>query len=232
VTKVVLAAFAAVTQAKVPLTVTVPDCNRKVGLLLFAPTRCEVIVRPPERLTAVMVEVTVTVWEEVGTIVPAMLIDAAFTVPKPEIVPVVLAAARLGNESAFVTVRTIAVFTVRVEPLPTVIELQVLAPSTVKVNPAPITMSSVAAGMTPPGHGAFTTVELQLPDPVVVIVAALDTPNVSKTNMKSRFTLLHWIKTGLTREQRKSRFSILDEHKTLKNSGGLIMAIMIDLMKT
>ncbi len=36
-----------------------------------------------------------------------------------------------------------------------------------------MTISSVAAGIVPPGHGAFAVVELQLPEPVVVIVAAV-----------------------------------------------------------
>jgi len=51
-------------------------------------------------------------------------------------------------------------------------ELQVLFPSTVRTYPLPIIMSSVLVGIVPPGHGAFGVVELQFPDPVVVMIAA------------------------------------------------------------
>ncbi len=51
------------------------------------------------------------------------------------------------------------------------IELQVRFPSTVRVKPCPIIMSSPGSGRMPDGHGAPGTVELQLPLPVVVIVA-------------------------------------------------------------
>ena len=50
-------------------------------------------------------------------------------------------------------------------------ELQVLLPSTVNVNPFPIIISSVERGIVPLGQGALGVVELQLPLPVVVIVA-------------------------------------------------------------
>lgn len=77
-----------------------------------------------------------------------------------------------------------------VDPLPTRRELQVRLPSTVNVKPVPITISSPTAGIVPPGHGAFGVVELQLPLPVVVIVAALDTPATSKNIIKERAATL------------------------------------------
>lgn len=50
-------------------------------------------------------------------------------------------------------------------------ELLVPLPSTVKVNPLPIFISSVERGIFPPVHVALGVVELQLPLPVVVIAA-------------------------------------------------------------
>ena len=114
--------------------------------------------------------------------------DAALIDPAPLKVPVALAAARFGNVMEVVTVNVTVVLTVSVEPLPTVIELQVLLPSTVSVNPAPMTMSSVLAGIVPPGHGALGVVELQFPLPVVVTVAANAdelTTNVSSVSRMS-----------------------------------------------
>ena len=72
-------------------------------------------------------------------------------------------------------------FTLRVDPLPSFIELHVRLPSTVRVKPAPMTMSSVACGMVPPGHGALGVAELQFPVPVVVTVAANVAVVISKT---------------------------------------------------
>jgi hypothetical protein len=120
-----------------------------------------------------IVDVQFVVRVPVGvTLVPTAR-DAAVADPAPAIVPVTLALVTSGNVIAAVTVNRIPELTLTVDPLPIVIELHVLLPSTVRVNPAPMTISSVAAGIVPPGHGAPATVELQLPVPVVVIVAAI-----------------------------------------------------------
>ena len=101
-----------------------------------------------------------------------ILIDAQLIVPDPLIVHALLAAGSLFNVIAVVTESTIPEFTLIVpEVLLKARELQVRFPSTVNVKPAPTIMSSVVGGIVPPGHGAFGTVELQLPLPVVVIVA-------------------------------------------------------------
>lgn len=86
--------------------------------------------------------------------------------------PVVEMVAMFGMRTAVVTDNNTPLLTERVEPFPTEIEFAVRSLLTVRVNPAPITMSSVVAGITPPGQGAFGVVELQLPEPVVVMVAA------------------------------------------------------------
>ena|SRR5689334_3484571 len=118
-------------------------------------------------------------------IVPAILIEPVFIVPAPATVPVVLADAALGNERLVVIVRTMPVFTLIVEPFPTCRELHVRLPSTVRVKVAPTTMSSVAVGIIPPGQ---TDVELQFPEAIVVIVAALETKQaVMKKNAISIF---------------------------------------------
>lgn len=78
-----------------------------------------------------------------------------------------------------------AAFTVITEPFPPVRELQVRVPSTVKVKPFPTTISSVGAGIIPPGQGASGIVELQFPLPVVTMVAARSDPEV-RNNRKSK----------------------------------------------
>ena len=94
-------------------------------------------------------------------------------VPRPLIVPAVLEATKLFMLTALVTVKMTALFT---ESVPAALakarEAQVLFPSTVNVKPLPTTISSVVAGMVPPGQGALGVVELQLPEPDVVTVAA------------------------------------------------------------
>ena len=100
-----------------------------------------------------------------------MLIEPALIVPTPFTKPVVGIVARFGKTNPFVMVSVTVPFTVRVEPFPTVMERLVLSLSTVNVNPSPIMISSPTAGIVPKGHGASGTVELQFPDPVVVIVA-------------------------------------------------------------
>jgi hypothetical protein len=51
-------------------------------------------------------------------------------------------------------------------------ELMVAFAVTVIESPARMMTSSVVAGTVPPGQGAFTVVEFQLPLPAVVVVAA------------------------------------------------------------
>jgi hypothetical protein len=55
---------------------------------------------------------------------------------------------------------------------------------------------SVVAGIVPPGQGAFGTVELQFPDPVVVIVAALHTATEKITENNSKEALLTFAAKG------------------------------------
>lgn len=99
-------------------------------------------MRFPDKVNDEMLDVTVTVAEAVGATVPATLSDAALIEPAPLRVPVVLPEAEFGKVMEVVTVNVKPELTVSVEPFPTVIELQVLLPSTVSVNPAPMTMSS------------------------------------------------------------------------------------------
>jgi hypothetical protein len=73
-----------------------------------------------------------------------------------------------------------------VAPLAISIELHDLGPSTVNVKLAPTMISSPAAGMAPPGQGALGTVELQLPDPVVVTVAAEEKKQTACDKSRSR----------------------------------------------
>jgi hypothetical protein len=93
-------------------------------------------------------------------------------VPAPLIVQALFAAAELFKVTEVVTVSTTLTFTASVpEVLLKAMELHVLLPSTVNVNPVPIIISSVVKGIVPPGQGALGVVELQFPLPVVVIEA-------------------------------------------------------------
>lgn len=97
---------------------------------------------------------------------------AHVTLPEPDNVPVTFVALICGNVKEAVTVSVTEELIDKVEPFPIVMALHVRFPSTVRVNPAPIMISSVVAGMVPPGQGALGVVELQSPFPAVVIVAA------------------------------------------------------------
>jgi hypothetical protein len=127
--------------------------------------------------------------EPEGLTVLPTLTKAQFIVPKPLIVHALFAEVELFKVIEVVTVRTTLAFTASVpEVLLKEMELQVLLPSTVKVNPAPIIMSSLVEGIVPPGHGALGVVELQFPLPVVVTVAKALNDNV--THSISRATSL------------------------------------------
>ena len=65
-------------------------------------------------------------------------------------------------------------------------ELIVASAVTVIESPARMITSSVVAGTVPPGHGAFATVEFQLPLPAVVIVAAKAVEAAKSTAMSVR----------------------------------------------
>ena len=97
--------------------------------------------------------------------------------PAPEIEHALLAATELLSVTAVVTVSVYPELTESVpEALLNATELQVLFPSAVKANPLPTIISSPFAGIVPPGQGALGVVELQLPVPVVVTVAAKSSP--------------------------------------------------------
>lgn len=102
----------------------------------------------------------------------------------------------LGAYTPPVTVRITPVFTtteaVDVEEalVPNSRVAQVRLPSTVSTSCGPITMSSVAAGITPPGQGAFGTVELQLPLPPVVMVAAYVVMDKTRRHNESRLRVI------------------------------------------
>jgi hypothetical protein len=145
----------------------------------------------PEIDKVEIVEVRVVELDAVtAAVVPPTVTEAQVIVPAPCIVAAVLAAAALRRVIPAVTVRVTPELTVKVAAVALVllklIELIVASSVTVTESPGRITISSVGDGTVPPGQGALTVVEFQLPLPAVVMVAAcagaaIDTARPSKT---------------------------------------------------
>jgi hypothetical protein len=156
-----------------PSTSTVPLLWKNVQLLVLLPLLLPYIVKLPETLNAVRVDVIWAVYDEPeGVTALPTLTETQFIVPAPLIVQALFAVAELFKVTEVVTVSTTLTFTASVpEVLLKAMELHVLLPSTVNVNPVPIIISSVVKGIVPPGQGASGVVELQFPLPVVVIEA-------------------------------------------------------------
>ncbi len=115
---------------KPPPTVTVPEDNVKIPFairVLLEPI-LETIVKVDERVSEAIVEVRLCVrvaLAVVGAVLFPTTSVAAAIDPAPLIVPVAFAVARLTDVIDVVTVNKIPEFTVSVEPLPIVMELQV-----------------------------------------------------------------------------------------------------------
>ena len=123
--------------------------------------------------------------------VPPTVSELQLIVPAPAIIAVVLPVAAFCIVIIPVKPDTVSVtpeLTVKVREavlvFRKVIELIVALAVTVTLSPGRICTLSRDEGTTPPGHGALTVVEFQLPSPAVVMVAC---PIVFPA--KSRFTI-------------------------------------------
>jgi hypothetical protein len=129
-----------------------------------------------DKVETVAVRVQAIVEAAVGAIVPPTETEAQLIVPAPVIVAEVAIVALFWRVITVVTVRTTPTLTVSVaaeEPaLLKATDLMVLFTVTVIESPARMMTLSLIAGTAPPGQGAFTVTEFQLPLPAVVIVAA------------------------------------------------------------
>jgi len=157
-----------------------PELSAKVAPFHLAVlSSVPVTVKLPEtvRVEIELVRVAVVVWEPfAGTVVLPTWMEAQLIVPEPVREALVFAPAAFCSVMLPDTVKTIPTFTERVAVLVlallNVIDAIVRSSVTVTESPARITTASVDAGIVPPGHGAFTVVEFQLPLPAVVMVAA------------------------------------------------------------